>query len=134
MKEPIFILPHKSPNLEESCFVNALISFVTMTSNMDTKKISVDSCCKGQILFSTSLPPKQILLFVLYSMNIGGSIRLNPYGLLVLGLMSLFILYYTFGSSTKLEEKISMKVLLSAAIDIAKKGGDQVRFIREQVK
>ena len=67
-------------------------------------------------------------------MNIGGSIRLNPYGLLVLGLMSLFILYYTFGSSTKLEEKISMKVLLSAAIDIAKKGGDQVRFIREQVK
>lgn len=65
-------------------------------------------------------------------MNIGGSIRLNPYGLLVLGLMSLFILYYTFGSSTKLEEKISMKVLLSAAIDIAKKGGDQVRFIREQ--
>ena len=66
-------------------------------------------------------------------MNIGGSIRLNPCGLLVLGLMSLFILYYTFGSSVRVEEKISMKTLLSAAIDVAKKGGDQVRLIREQV-
>ena len=66
-------------------------------------------------------------------MIIGGSIRLNPCGLLVLGLMSLFILYYTFGSSVKVEEKISMKTLLSAAIDVAKKGGDQVRRIREQV-
>ena len=67
-------------------------------------------------------------------MNIGGSIRLNPCGLLVLGLMSLFILYYTFGSPAKAEESVSMKVLLSAAIDIAKKGGHQVRRIREQVQ
>merc|ERR1711893_366675 len=67
-------------------------------------------------------------------MNIGGSIRLNPCGLLVQGLMSLFILYYTFGSPAKAEEGVSMKVLLSAAIDIAKKGGHQVRRIREQVQ
>ena len=77
---------------------------------------------------------KKTFVPLLYSMNIGGSIRLNPCGLLLLGLMSLFILYYTFGSSnSKAEESVSMKVLLSAAIDIAKKGGHEVRRIRDQV-
>ena len=81
-----------------------------------------------------NLIDKKTFVPLLYRMNIGGSIRLNPCGLLLLGLMSLFILYYTFGSSnSKAEESVSMKVLLSAAIDIAKKGGHEVRRIRDQV-
>ena len=61
----------------------------------------------------------------------GGSIRINPCGLLCLGILSLLILYYTFGRTDN-REKISIKVLLSASIDIAKKGGYQVKTIREK--
>ena len=61
----------------------------------------------------------------------GGSIRINPCGLLCLGIVSLLILYYTFGRTDN-REKISIKVLLSASIDIAKKGGYQVKTIREK--
>ena len=70
-------------------------------------------------------------------MNIGGSIRLNPCGLLVLGLLSLFLIYYTFGRSgnnATNTESISIKALLAASIDVAKKGGYQVKSIREQVR
>ena len=63
---------------------------------------------------------------------LGGSIRLNPCGLLCLGLASLLILYYTFGRADD-REKISIKVLLSASIDVAKKGGYIVKSIREKV-
>jgi len=64
------------------------------------------------------------------------SIRLNPCGLLVLGLLSLFLIYYTFGRSgnnATNTESISIKALLAASIDVAKKGGYQVKSIREQV-
>ena len=66
------------------------------------------------------------------SIKIGGSLRLNPCGLLVLALGTLFILYYTFGSSDH-RERVSIKALLSAAIDVAKKGGQQVKMTRDQV-
>ena len=65
-------------------------------------------------------------------MKMGGSIRLNPCGLLVLAIVSLLILYYTFGRVDH-RETVSIKALLSAAIDVAKKGGHQVKSIREQV-
>jgi len=59
------------------------------------------------------------------------SIRINPCGLLCLGIASLLILYYTFGRTDN-REKISIKTLLSASIDIAKKGGHIVKTIREK--
>jgi len=65
-------------------------------------------------------------------MIMSGSIRLNPCGLLVLGLLSLFLIYYTFGGADH-REKVSIKALLAASIDVAKKGGHQVKSIREQV-
>ena len=70
-------------------------------------------------------------------MNFGGSVRLNPCGLLVLGLITLFLIYYTFGRSNETSPNnigsISIKALLAASIDIAKKGGQQVKMIRDQV-
>ena len=52
-------------------------------------------------------------------MNIGGSIRLNPCGLLTLGLFALFLMYYSFGWATNKNshaESISIKSLLAASI------------------
>lgn len=63
----------------------------------------------------------------------GGSIRLNPFGLLVLALATLFFLYYAFGRPNPAPEKVSMKALLAASIDVAKKGGIEVKNIREQI-
>jgi len=60
----------------------------------------------------------------------GGSIRLNPCGLLCLGLASLLILYYAFGRTDN-REKISIKEMLAASIDVAKKGGYELKKIRE---
>ena len=69
-------------------------------------------------------------LETLYSMIMGGSIRLNPCGLLCLGLASLLILYYAFGRTDN-REKISIKEMLAASIDVAKKGGYELKKIRE---
>ena len=69
-------------------------------------------------------------------MIIGGSIRLNPCGLLTLGLVTLFLMYYSFGWATNKNshaESISIKSLLAASIDVAKRGGLEVKRIREQV-
>ena len=84
---------------------------------------------KKLIHFSTLL---LILLDLetLYSMIMGGSIRLNPCGLLCLGLASLLILYYAFGRTDN-REKISIKEVLAASIDVAKKGGYELKKIRE---
>ena len=81
---------------------------------------------------SLKLPPFLILLDLetLYSMIMGGSIRLNPCGLLCLGLASLLILYYAFGRTDN-REKISIKEVLAASIDVAKKGGYELKKIRE---
>ena len=65
-------------------------------------------------------------------MKLGGSIRLNPCGLLFLALATLFVLYYSFGTSDH-RERVSIKALLSASIDAAKMGGYQVKTIREKV-
>lgn len=70
-------------------------------------------------------------------MKFGGSIRLNPCGLFMLACLTLFILYYAFGGSNggaaRSSEKVSMKALLAASIDVAKKGGYQVKQTRDQV-
>lgn len=70
-------------------------------------------------------------------MKFGGSIRLNPCGLFMLACLTLFILYYAFGGSdgraASSSEKVSLKALLAASIDVAKKGGYEVKSIREQV-
>lgn len=76
-------------------------------------------------------------------MHFGGSIRINPCGLLVLGILALCLMYYAFGGGSSSDkavfkphsgETISIKALLAASIDVAKKGGHQVKMIREQVR
>ena len=67
-------------------------------------------------------------------MNAGGSVRLNPIGVAVLVLLGLLFLYLNMGSSSPdiNGDKVSMKRLLSVAIEVAKRGGAEVKTIREQ--
>ena len=73
-------------------------------------------------------------------MNIGGSVRINPLGLACLCGFVLLILYFNLGGGgensavrTGSGRKISMKELLSVSIEVAKRGGLEVKKIREAV-
>lgn len=70
-------------------------------------------------------------------MNVGGSIRVNPLGLAIIVIMALGLLYFTFGSDSKSSpegQMVSMKQLLAVGIEMAKRGGAEVKRIREQVR
>merc|ERR1719410_2380015 len=73
-------------------------------------------------------------------MNLGGSgVRVNPIGVALLVFVGIVFLYYTFaggsvagGGSSKYERYVSMKKLLAVSIEMAKRGGAEVKRIRQQ--
>lgn len=74
------------------------------------------------------------------NMNFGGSVRVNPMGIVVLGLILFLFLYinYPGGSSPTVTSSstgstVSMKALLAVSIEAAKRGGREVKRIRDQV-
>ena len=76
-----------------------------------------------------------------FRMNLGGSgVRLNPLGVVILVLVGILCLYYTFGGSgggggvVKYDRSVSMKKLLAVSIEMAKRGGAEVKRIRQQVR
>ena len=71
-------------------------------------------------------------------MNFGGSVRLNPCGLAVLALVALALVYLNWpssyaGVSGNNDDYVSMKDLLSVSIEVARRGGREVKRIREEV-
>jgi len=69
-------------------------------------------------------------------MNCSGTVRLNPWGALFIGLLIFFVVYFNMGNSGSTLitfNTISLKSLLVASIDIAKRGGFEVKKIREMV-
>jgi len=77
-------------------------------------------------------------------MNCGGgsSVRVNPIGIIFVCVVFVVLIYFNFGtkdSSSALKrdrittETVSLKALLSVSIEIAKRGGNEVKRIREQV-
>ena len=77
-----------------------------------------------------------------YTMNLGGSgVRVNPLGLALLLFVGALFLYYTLsgGNSVgagvgKYERFVSMKKLLAVSIEMAKRGGAEVKRIRTQAR
>ena len=75
-------------------------------------------------------------------MNLGGSgVRVNPIGVALLVFVGIVFLYYTFaggsvagGGSSKYERYVSMKKLLAVSIEMAKRGGAEVKRIRQQAR
>ena len=70
----------------------------------------------------------------------GSSVRINPIGLIFICLLVVVLIYFNFGGRHSIEprdsitnEVISLKALLAVSIEMAKRGGDEVRKIREQV-
>jgi hypothetical protein len=69
-------------------------------------------------------------------MNCSGTVRLNPWGALCVGLLLFFVVYFNLGSSSTsllTLNTVSLKSLLAASIEIAKRGGHEVKKIREMV-
>ena len=77
-------------------------------------------------------------------MNLGGSVRLNPCGVAVITLLAAALIYLNWPWSSSWsgpsphhasssDEEVSMKSLLSVAIEAAKRGGREVKRIREEV-
>ncbi|TRY79927.1 hypothetical protein TCAL_07065 [Tigriopus californicus] len=69
----------------------------------------------------------------------GGSVRINRWGLLLVGAVA-FLVFYTFRGGKSVDKPIpsstapvSLKELLSVAIEAAHRGGVEVKRIREQV-
>ena len=78
-----------------------------------------------------------------FRMNLGGSgVRVNPLGVVILVLVGIVCLYYTFGGSgggsgggvVKYDRSVSMKKLLAVSIEMAKRGGAEVKRIRQKVR
>ena len=78
-------------------------------------------------------------------MNCGGgsSVRMNPIGVIFICLVFVILLYFNFGGSSQnveqlrdkiTTETVSLKALLAVSIEIAKRGGMEVKKIREQVR
>lgn len=79
-------------------------------------------------------------------MNLGGTVRINKCGLIVIALLGLLIIFYAYGGSSSeslsasavvasspsiiTSDKVSLKQLLCAAIDIAQRGGVEVVTVR----
>ena len=68
---------------------------------------------------------------------------MNPIGVLFICLVFVVLLYFNFGGSSQnvehlrdkiTTETVSLKALLSVSIEIAKRGGLEVKKIREQVR
>ena len=60
------------------------------------------------------------------------NIKVNPIGIAVIALVTIVVLYA--GSSMKMfrsADTVNLKELLSVGIDVARKGGERVRIIRE---
>ena len=77
-------------------------------------------------------------------MNCGGgsSVRVNPIGIIFVCIVFVVLIYFNIGSkdnnSSLLRDRIttetvSLKALLAVSIEIAKRGGVEVKRIREQV-
>ena len=65
----------------------------------------------------------------------GGNIKLNPIGLAVILIGTVCVLYYVGAPNWfRAEPKINMKELLSVCIEVAKRGGDQVKAVHESAK
>lgn len=62
-------------------------------------------------------------------MNLGGTIRLNPVGIcVVVGLTFIFLLY-TLARRPLYDKEINLKSLLIAAINVAEKGGEEIKVV-----
>ena len=60
------------------------------------------------------------------------NIRFNPIGIAIIVIITLIIIYASGLSSLfQSEESVNLKELLSVGIDVARKGGERVRVIRE---
>ncbi len=69
-------------------------------------------------------------------MNCSGTVRLNPIGAIFITLVVILIVYFNFGSNNEsvfTYKTVSLKALLVASVEIAKRGGAEVKAIREQV-
>jgi hypothetical protein len=69
-------------------------------------------------------------------MNCSGTVRLNPIGAIFITLVVLLIVYFNFGSNNEsvfTYKTVSLKALLVASVEIAKRGGAEVKAVREQV-
>lgn len=82
-------------------------------------------------------------------MNLGGTVRVNKCGLIFIGVVGFLILFYAYGGggggsgdsalssalasspSVLSSDKVSLRELLSAAIDVAKRGGVEVVDVRK---
>ena len=78
-------------------------------------------------------------------MNCGGgsSVRINPIGIIFMLVIFVIIVYFNFGSNDSrasllndrvTTEDVSLKALLSVSIEMARRGGVEVKRIREQVR
>jgi len=64
---------------------------------------------------------------------LGGSVRVNPVGLAVIGFIVLILIFFNSGgSSTSTVKTVNLKQLLSAAIFAAEKGGEEVVAVRKK--
>lgn len=60
-------------------------------------------------------------------MNFSGTIKLNPLGIcVILGLTFIFLLY-SFARRPAYEKEVNLKDLLIAAINVAEKGGEEIK-------
>ena len=78
-------------------------------------------------------------------MNCGGgsSVRINPIGIIFMLVIFVIIVYFNLGSNDSrasllndrvTTEAVSLKALLSVSIEMARRGGVEVKRIREQVR
>ncbi len=75
-------------------------------------------------------------------MNFGGAVRVNPLGIALLVAVGLLVVYFNLGGSSTSNpssasggvygDRVSLKELLSVSIQAAKRGGQEVKRIREQ--
>ena len=69
-------------------------------------------------------------------MNCSGTVRLNPLGAIFITVVLILIVYFNFGDKNEsvfTYKTVSLKALLVASIEIAKRGGAEVKSIRELV-
>jgi len=77
-------------------------------------------------------------------MNCGGgsSVRINPIGIIFMLVVFVIIVYFNLGSNDSrasllndrvTTEAVSLKALLAVSIEMARRGGVEVKRIREQV-
>ena len=77
-------------------------------------------------------------------MNLGGgSVRINPAGVLLVAVVFILFVYFNLGGNNvssddlesyqKMSDSVSLKSLLAVSIEMARRGGAEVKRIREQV-